>query len=1440
MILRLLRIAILLAPIYFGAQAVTGTDSSHAQEESRYIDLSLELGTERTNSGIPLTVINTGNQPAYGVQIRVRKTSPSSLTPTLGEASAGTIPRIIRTTSAVWHIPVIQPQTSEHARIFSRGTVTERKFSMVGLDIDVTSESSEPADRLANNRLREWFAFDSAGSQILPAEPDYWVEVEVDEPLPSPGDTVRFEVKAVKSDERQGETNIADACVNVWLTGGLTLTNDDPSYTRKQYHPQSVKDATGRDFDKSDGRDCGGIGKDPGPDGVIHAGVYELPDVLTDSVSIMTLPVSVNADATVGEQCLIAKIFAEPKTGAGKFRDDASDNVAKLCLGFHPDEPVVFSDRGEFDLFTWYDCSEETTGPCGDSVSLELVALGERPPVVAGSPYRKAIFQPENVLVHIPDDDAGRATSSDSGSEALVWSTGFEHPGGGHAHESGDRDGIIISINTTPLDLETTVDNDVWGTPDPDPSYAAWEFGEVAVTLSGPGTISLWYHDNNAATAGTAWGSADGTYTAGSTYQNNVRWLGATTDVGFEAPIWLEFSALGTYKSAMTIGAPYDDDTTDETDAVKYADKATYTFHVGPLADLEVRDGGASHDAATNQTAFTVVAVNNRADAELDVAVAIDLSSLPSGVTVADHVASHGTYSDGTWALGDLKPPNYYSGIGYTENHPRLTLILAGDGAANATATATISHDNTNHPYTVCIGLSHTTQPYTNQTDCASSDHTVNVWHDAVCVDTADGEVNTTATHDTETECDAAADHEWTENVCASSDGDVRAGRTEAECGGWFQGTVYDYNSDNDTATLTARAGAGPNLKYAPTLETMGSPDSIIVLKWEPVATVNGLPVSHYQVQKWAEDEEDWEDQEPEKVFGTMWLDATPGEDPQYRARAVNEADVHGAWSEPVFGDQNTAADAAVEVDLRPGTAGIHRTLRVDEGEEIEYTIKLKSEPSFVVHVQVEADDSLTVITPPPPAEVPPLPNADHVVTFHPAEWKTAKRVKVRVNDDLVIEAPRTAKIKHTLPTTGGINRSAGYGGLTVPELTLTVDDTTVEKAGFASLGAQTLLLEVGETQSYEIRPLVKPTANLTIALTATPAGVVTIDDTDPDTDGIQSAITFSPGAFRAERDTETLPGTEFYAVPVNSPGPGVVSVTAVGAGVANITITSSGDGNFSTTKGAATQAVKVVAAKPQVSAPEFSTPLVAQTATVGTAFSYPAPEATDAQDDTITYAASLTGGSPLPGWLTFTPSTRTFSGTPQVCDGPASLPITITATDDSVPTPQTGAAEFTLTVSGTLPWHETVSKADYLHYAALNNAEPPFDQWYNRPPLFLKGESITLTLAENSAGNVKVGGPMTACDPDGDPLLYEYLDGEDIVHPDGEGKFIFALDENTGQLTTVSDVDYDYEGTFGERDDKTSTPGYDFWVIVAEQGTEARWLSGIKVAVNLINDPNN
>ena len=72
------------------------------------------------------------------------------------------------------------------------------------------------------------------------------------------------------------------------------------------------------------------------------------------------------------------------------------------------------------------------------------------------------------------------------------------------------------------------------------------------------------------------------------------------------------------------------------------------------------------------------------------------------------------------------------------------------------------------------------------------------------------------------------------------------------------------------------------------------------------------------------------------------------------------------------------------------------------------------------------------------------------------------------------------------------------------------------------------------------------------------------------------------------------------------------------------------------------------------------------QTWTEGQALSFQLPSNTftDPQNETLTYSATLSSGAALPSWLSFNPSTRTFSGTVPVTS--ENLTIEVTATDTS------------------------------------------------------------------------------------------------------------------------------------------------------------------------------
>ncbi len=80
--------------------------------------------------------------------------------------------------------------------------------------------------------------------------------------------------------------------------------------------------------------------------------------------------------------------------------------------------------------------------------------------------------------------------------------------------------------------------------------------------------------------------------------------------------------------------------------------------------------------------------------------------------------------------------------------------------------------------------------------------------------------------------------------------------------------------------------------------------------------------------------------------------------------------------------------------------------------------------------------------------------------------------------------------------------------------------------------------------------------------------------------------------------------------------------------------------------------------------APTVANAIPDRRAVPGTAFSYAFPANTFADaGDTLTYTAKKSDDTPLPSWLTFTASTRTFSGTPQAANV-GTLSVKVTASD--------------------------------------------------------------------------------------------------------------------------------------------------------------------------------
>ena len=410
-------------------------------------------------------------------------------------------------------------------------------------------------------------------------------------------------------------------------------------------------------------------------DGMIDVGTLEYNE---GGPYFVTLPVTVSSSAVVNEQCLTATITGNPPPGTGPLDDDVSDNVAKVCL-VESDQKVLLR-SGQANLLALYPCVGVTTHPCDSSDSVVLAIDGGKAALNEG--YAPGTFQPENVIVQV-GDPAGRS--------GINWRTGndVDYTPAGAGILPGVVGELTVPIGTDGYTQHTfAIDDSDYG--------------------SNPGEIELLLSNGNFTVLNTdsqlAFGPLDLTI---SPYH-----------------IQFEFDKLGTYQADITLGAT-------ET-SVAYTSKKTYTFHIGPIADLAVKDGGASTHVAADRNALTVVAVNNGPD------------ELPGGATVtglptdADVLQiSHGSYDDtaGTWNIGELRFRDY----SLSRGEPEPTLVLSASAGDTDSVSITSSEN-----YEVCIDGNGNDLHHDNQTDC--EDVTDASWHTTAVYDTDTGNNTVTIT----------------------------------------------------------------------------------------------------------------------------------------------------------------------------------------------------------------------------------------------------------------------------------------------------------------------------------------------------------------------------------------------------------------------------------------------------------------------------------------------------------------------------------------------------------------------------------------------------------------------------------------------------------------------------------------------------------------------
>ena len=304
-----------------------------------------------------------------------------------------------------------------------------------------------------------------------------------------------------------------------------------------------------------------------------------------------------------------------------------------------------------------------------------------------------------------------------------------------------------------------------------------------------------------------------------------------------------EFSTLGAYVVDYTVAALHDGGTTATTDDVTYTGTGRAIFHVGPISELEARDAGASPGLGPDQRAYTIMAVNNGPD--VAPAARMTLTGVPED---AEAIASEGSYTRGTCEGGLCQ------GV-WDIGELIASEAYRASGHAGEGPTLTLVTASGGGRITATIG---------NARD--------------YCVRIKTGDFNNL----NDQECRGSLPSGYTEHTTK----------------------YYDHRPGNNSAQIAAHAGTG-SYPGAPTgLTGVGTSVGHFV-HWQPVETVNGFQVTHYEVQRL---DRAW--RHAADVTGTVYLDKDGRTGfYRYRVRAVNNWGVPGPWSKVIPEEKSVGTD---------------------------------------------------------------------------------------------------------------------------------------------------------------------------------------------------------------------------------------------------------------------------------------------------------------------------------------------------------------------------------------------------------------------------------------------------------------------------------------------------------------------------------------------------
>ena len=805
------RLLVLLLCLLAALAAFFLLETARAQEgtEYDYVDLLITYGYDRT--AVSYSVLNSGTATATEVTVEFLLEDLQADTNDPPDVSDQ---RIVESTNQAftWNIGTILPGESSPALEFSTelhsGHTTPNRIGVI--TATAKALQPEPGNLSANNVIKVYsFAYRTGIASSLHMEGNrLGLLLSVDDLAPAVGADLNFDLTARNFNVTQAAASdfinlIDDIEIKVELSNGLqfkTGWNPDkvtvaPDGQSATWEPDAV-DTRG----------------DVSPQ--IRPASRELADIQTQLTSDSL------TDIPLEDRCITAWVAdSTPAPSADYVLGSLTE-----CLG---DDPPVLLEEGSVAFLTSFPCIDDTHTDAHQCESVPGVAVAGRLPSRyegyvesddfdanlrshsvgrtdehIGGLQRSVFLDPESVVIQVKDP-AGRVQDSHTQSvSAVSWQTA--RPAITNMNRAVDG----VSIAYTRKDIK---DASAWNSLGPRTLTVSRADGAT------PGKVKIRFLTN---------GNTFFDFSSTSTVTKSAFSITSTQTTEFA--YFAEFETLGTYlvKYDLTMTDSSSDD---------YTDTGTYTFHVGPIAELEVRDVGASSDVPSTQRAFTIVAVNNGPD----VAPAAEVTLTGLDATTCTGTATKGELefasSDCTWTIGELKAKEA-SQIDNGRDGEILTIITTAD--VDSEITAEIENDQ---DYQVCI-------------DSDGDDVTLTSPSSSACT-------------------------------------------TEDATNTWHTTPYYDYNDDNDSATIKAKDGTGADL---PSLQSAVENTASITVTWDPITEVYGRGVTHYEVQRetnpWVTVADD--------VTGTQYIDTNvkAGDTYRYRVRAVNDWDHKGPWSQPMEG----------------------------------------------------------------------------------------------------------------------------------------------------------------------------------------------------------------------------------------------------------------------------------------------------------------------------------------------------------------------------------------------------------------------------------------------------------------------------------------------------------------------------------------------------------